>query len=118
MFKDNRYITAGENEIYRYGHKARELAASYLQPNEQGFYSIPADGGKFYTIGTSEGKYGEYAKFKDQFLSVNKGGYVYAKKGSAKEQIFLDMVNNLILTMKQKDEERIRNDAAEEDEEE
>ena len=49
MFKDNRYINAGQNEIYRYGKKAQELAKSYLESNEAGYFSIPCDCGKYWT---------------------------------------------------------------------
>ena len=99
MFKDNRYINAGENEIYRYGKAAQQFAKESLQPNENGYYSILANGGKYWTIGTSNGKYGEYAKFGENFLSVNKGGYVYAKAGSAKEDVFKALVNDMINKM-------------------
>ena len=43
MYKDYRYINAGQNEIYRYGRKAREKVEKYLDPSN-GFYSIPVDG--------------------------------------------------------------------------
>lgn len=57
MYKDNRYINAGENEIYRYGHKAIDRVKAFLDPNEKGYYSFPVDGGKYWTIGTSNGKF-------------------------------------------------------------
>lgn len=106
MYKDYRYINAGENEFYKYGHKAQELLKSYLEPNENGFYSIPADGGKYYTIGTSEGKFGEFAKYKDTFLSVNKGGFVWAKAGTDKAKVFVEMVNGMIEAMVEKNNSR------------
>lgn len=106
MFKDYRYINAGENEFYRWGHKAVEKVQSYMEPNEKGFYSIPADGGNYWTIGTSTGKYGEYAKHGDTFLSVNKGGYVWAKVGTPKADAFLEMLNDMINSMNEKHEER------------
>ena len=84
MYKDFRYINAGTVEIYRYGNKAVEKVQSCLEANENGYYSISADGGKYWTIGTSQGKFGEFAKFKDTFFSVNKNGFVYAKKGTEK----------------------------------
>ena len=99
MYKDYRYINAGENEIYRYGRKAQERVQQYLQPNDKGFYSIPADGGKYWTIGTSQGKYGEFAKIGDKFLSVNKAGFVWAKVGTDKEAVFIEMVNKLLQSM-------------------
>ena len=100
MYKDYRYINAGTNEIYRYGHKAIEKVSLALTPNDKGFYSIPADGGRYWTIGTSEGKYGEFAKFGDKFLSVNKGGFVWAKVGTEKADIFVSMINQMIADMK------------------
>lgn len=98
MYKheDNRYINAGENEVYRYGRKAQELVKSYLTPNEAGFYSIPADGGKYYTIGTSTGRYGEFARVAGGFLSVNKAGNVWAKVGTDKADVFVKMINDMI----------------------
>ncbi len=107
MFKDNRYINAGENEIYRYGKKAQEKAMAYLTPNENGFFTIPADGGKYWTIGTSNGKYGGFAKFKNSFLSVNRSGNVWAKAGTEKEMIFKDFVNGMVAEMKRLDKERM-----------
>ena len=110
MFKDNRYINAGTNEFYRWGHKAVEKAAAALTPNENGFYSIPADGGRYWTIGTSDGKYGEFAKFGDTFLSVNKGGFVWAKVGTPKADAFVAMVNRMIADMKAKHAEVAESD--------
>lgn len=102
MYKDYRYINAGENEFYRWGHKAQEKVAVFLIPNENGFYSMPADGGKYYTIGTSKGKYGEFSKFNGKFLSVNSVGNVWAKVGTEKADIFVAMVNQLLEDMKEK----------------
>lgn len=119
MYKDYRYINAGENEIYRWGHKAQEKAAQHLQPNEKGFYSIPADGGKYWTIGTSTGKYGEFAKFGQVILSVNSAGFVWAKVGTEKADAFVAMVNKMIDDMKKvKSRNAKREDDEEEDDEE
>lgn len=115
MFKDNRYINAGQNEFYRYGHKAVEKVESYLEPNEQGFYSIPADGGNYWTIGTSTGKYGEFAKYEGTFLSVNSRGNVWAKAGTEKAEAFVKMLKDAIESMKKRNAERISE--AEEEEE-
>lgn len=98
MYKDYRYINAGENEFYRWGKKARELVESFLT-EKNGFLSMPADGGKYYTVGTSNGKFGEFAKIGNEFLSVNKGGYVWAKVGTAKEETFKKLVNTLLNNM-------------------
>lgn len=107
MYKDFRFINAGENEIYRYGKNAREKVEKALMPNEKGFFSIPADGGKYWTIGTSEGKYGEFAKFNGIFLSVNSAGNVWAKVGTDKAEAFIEMINQMLKDMKKLDAERI-----------
>lgn len=114
MFKDSRYINAGQNEFYRWGHKAIDKIKSFMEPNAAGFYSMPTDGGKYYTIGTSFGKYGEYAKFGDTFLSVNTAGRVWAKVGTPKADAFLAMCNRLIDNMVEKFNEG--NDTEEEEE--
>lgn len=99
MYKDYRYINAGTNEFHRWGHKAQEKIRSYMEPNENGYYAIPADGGKYWTFGTSEGKFGEFAKYKDTIFSVNKGGFIYAKEGTPKGKIFLEMLEKMINEM-------------------
>ena len=116
MYKDGRYINAGEVEFYRWGHKAIDKVKAYLEPNENGFYSIPADGGKYWTFGTSVGKYGEFAKYKDTFLSVNKDGYIYAKEGTEKADAFRDMLNGLIESMKEHHAETCKQVEEEEEE--
>lgn len=107
MFKDSRYINAGENEFHRWGKKARAKAEACLTPNEKGYYSIEADGGKYWTFGTSEGKYGEFARFGDTFFSVNKGGFLYAKAGTEKGEAFTKMIKTLINCMVEKNHEEI-----------
>lgn len=102
MYKDFRYINAGENEFYRWGKKAVEKAQAALVPNENGFYSIPADGGKYWTIGTSKGKFGDFARFGSTILSVNKAGFVWAKAGTEKEEAFKAMVSRMIADMMDK----------------
>lgn len=112
MFKSeaNRHINAGENEFYRYGKKAQEMVAACLEPRN-GFYSIQADGGKYWTFGTSEGKFGEFAKWEDTFFSVNRGGFLYAKEGTEKGEKFCEMLNQMLEDMKKakKDQERACN---------
>lgn len=111
MFKDYRYINAGENEIYRWGKKAREKLTAHLQPNEEGFYTIMTDGGKYWTIGTSKGKYGEFAKFGDMIFSVNSVGNMWAKAGTEKGGNFVRAITAMLDEMerlargKQEDEE-------------
>lgn len=117
MFKDGRYINAGTNEFYRYGHKAVEMIQAGLVANEKGYCSIPANGGKYYTFGTSEGKYGEFAKYKDTFLSVNRGGYIYAKVGTDKHAAYVEMLNGMIDAMNAENEARVRALQDDEDEE-
>lgn len=117
MFKDNRYINAGTNEVYRYGHKAVEKVQRCLEANENGFYSIPADGGKYWTIGTNEGKFGEFAKYQDTCFSVNRGGFVYAKAGTEKGDKFVEFLNSMIEFMHKLNEERVAQLEEDEDEE-
>ena len=90
---------AGRNVVLRWGKKAQELVESYKVPNENGFYSIPVDGRAYWTIGTSNGKYGEFAKVDDGFLSVNSAGYAWAKVETAKEAIFLNMIDKMLKCM-------------------
>lgn len=96
MYKDYRFINAGTNEYYRWGKKARAKLESALTPNEAGFLLIPADGGRYWTFGTSEGKYGEFAKWDDTFFSVNKAGYVWAKSNTEKGDKFVAMIKALL----------------------
>lgn len=110
MYKDFRYINAGENEIYRYGHKAVDRVKACLEPNEKGYYSIPADGGKYWTIGTNDGKYGEFARFGETIFSVNKGGFVWAKAGTEKGEKFVEFLNDMIKEMNRLNKERIKED--------
>lgn len=117
MYKDYRYINAGENEIYRYGHKAVEKVSVFLKANENGYYSFPVDGGKYWTIGTSNGKYGEFMKYNDTIFSVNKGGYAYAKEGTDKAVKFVEFINALIAEMNRLNAERIKGKEEEEDDE-
>lgn len=98
MYKDFRFINAGENEFYRWGRKAQELVKSFLV-EKNGYLSMPADGGRYYTIGTSKGKFGEFAKIGDEYLSVNSAGYVWAKVGTPKEETFKKLVNTLLKNM-------------------
>ena len=99
MYKDYRYINAGQNEFYRWGHKAQDRVRACLTPNENGFYSIQTDGGAYWTFGTSEGKFGEFAKYKDTFFSVNKGGFLWAKVGTPKAEAFVEMLENMLAQM-------------------
>lgn len=100
MYKDFRYINAGENEIYRYGHKAIEKVMKYAEPNKNGFYSFPVDGLKYWTIGTSNGKYGEFAKVYDTIFSVNSAGFMWAKVGTDKADKFVEFIKKMVEEMK------------------
>lgn len=106
----NRYINAGTNEFYRYGKKAQERITRFLTPNEKGFYNMPADGGDYYTIGTSNGKYGEFAKFGDEFLSVNSNGNVWAKVGTRQAETFCRMIERLLFDMREQMKSRTNNE--------
>ncbi|WP_417027213.1 hypothetical protein [Baileyella intestinalis] len=118
MRKDRRYINAGTNEVYRFGRKAQEKAAAHLEPNEKGFYNLPADGGKYWTIGTSEGKFGEFAKINGVCFSVNSWGNIYAKAGTSKAEAFIDAVNSLIEEMKALNADRLARLSYDDEEEE
>lgn len=117
MYKDHRYINAGTNEFYKYGKKAQGYVEASLQANENGYYSIATDGGKYWTLGTSEGRYGEFCKIGETIFSVNKGGYAYAKAGTEKGEAFVKAINGLLNQMKKTNEERIANLANKEEEE-
>lgn len=107
MYKDYKYINAGENEIYRYGHKAVEKVENCLTPNENGYISIPVDGGKYWTLGTSEGKFGEFCKINNTIFSVNNGGFAYAKVDTEKGIKLVEALNLMIKEMHRLNEERI-----------
>lgn len=105
MYKDFRYINAGENEFYRWGKEAVRMASAALTPSENGYYSIPADGGKYWTFGTSKGKYGEFAKIGETIFSVNRGGFLYAKEGTPKGEKLIEGIKNMIKAMEDKHRE-------------
>lgn len=87
---------AGRNEFYRWGHKMISELKYCLKPNEQGFYSIETQNGKYWELGTSQGKYGEYIKIGDTFFSVNKLGYAWAKVGTEKGEKFVYYIKKFI----------------------
>lgn len=99
MFKDSRYINAGTNEFYRYGKKAQARVAAALEANENGYFSIATDGGNYWTIGTSAGKFGEFANIDGTCFSVNKGGFAYAKAGTEKGEKFVKAITNFLNQM-------------------
>lgn len=96
MYKDYRYINAGTNEFYRWGREAQERIKRAMIVNKDGYCSIEANAGCFWTFGTSEGKFGEYAKYKDTYFSVNKGGYIWAKEGTEKFEKFIEMLKDML----------------------
>lgn len=102
MFKDGRYINAGTNEFYRCGKKAIAKAEAALEPNKNGIYTIPADGGRYWTFGTSNGKYGEFAKIGETFFSVNSFGNLWAKAGTEKGEKFVAGIKAMIKAMEEK----------------
>lgn len=105
MYKNNRFMAAGDNEFYRYGKKAAELLKIHKKI-KKGYYSLPVDGGSNYALGTSIGKYGEYMIFHGNVFPVNKAGYAYVKAGSKKEGAFLAMIDTMISDMEKKNLER------------
>ena len=60
MRKNGEFYNAGETVFHRWGKQAREKLENYLKPNDKGYYVLPVDGGKYWTIGTSVGQYGEF----------------------------------------------------------
>ena len=114
MYKDFRYINAGQNEFYRYGKKAVAMIEAGLTPNAKGYCSIPANGGKYYTFGTSEGQYGEFARHGSTYFSINRGGYIYVKVDSPKYGAYVEMLKGMIEAMNKKNAERTVEDDEEE----
>lgn len=106
MYKDYRYINAGTNEFYRYGKKTVEKLLAYTVPNAAGYISVPANGEKYWTFGTSVGKFGEFAKIGGTCFSVNKAGYVYAKAGTEKGNLLIAGIKALVATMIEKNASR------------
>lgn len=98
--EDNRVIFAGTNEIYRYGKKAQERVQAAMVANEAGYYGIPVAGGKYWTLGTSNGKYGEFVKIGEYFFSVNSAGKAYAKAGTDKGDKFIEAMTAMLNNMK------------------
>lgn len=102
--KAETYPKAGDIIVKRYGQKARAKALAAVTPNEEGFLTIPA-----YTveweITTAKGPYGEFTKFGDQYLSVNKRGNIWARVDSPKADVFKELVKDLIYEMIEKCED-------------
>lgn len=105
-YEDNRYYNAGDNAFYKYGNKAQERVRSRMKPNKNGYYEIEVDGEGYWTIGTSKGKYGEFAKIGDTIFSVNKAGIMWAKEGTEKGEKFIKALEQMIVLMQKKKEER------------
>ena len=105
-YEDRRFYSAGENAFHRWGKKAQARAESFLQPNKNGWYSFPVDGDQYWTIGTSKGKYGEFAKINGTIFSVNSAGCMYAKAGTEKGELFVKAIRSLIEQMKKEIEAR------------
>lgn len=99
MYKDGRYYNAGENILHRWGKKAQAKLLACKEA-ENGFYTIPADGGNYWTLGTSNGKFGEFAKWGQTFFSVNSIGNIWAKAGTEKGEAFLRMIDGLVASMR------------------
>lgn len=108
MYKDYRYINAGENEIYRWGGKAVDLLKACKVPNKDGWINlpvgytmIPVDYSKYWTIGTSNGKYGEFCRIGGTCFSVNRNGMAYAKAGTEKGEKLIAAIDAMIAEMKE-----------------
>lgn len=114
-YEDHRYYNAGENAFHRWGKKAQERVKNRMIPNEKGYYEIEVDGEGWWTIGTSKGKYGEFAKIGDTIFSVNKYGIMWAKEGTEKGEKFKEALQGLIDKMKNKMEESYMEDEDEEE---
>lgn len=99
MYKNYQYVNAGENYFGRYGHEAQERLERHLTADSRGWYCLPCDAGKWWTIGTSTGKYGEFARYRDTYFSV-KDGCIFVKQGSSKEAKYLEFVKGLLQAMK------------------
>lgn len=99
MYKDYRYINAGTNEIYRWGKKAQEKARKCMTANKAGYISIPVDGDKYWTLGTSTGKYGEFCKINGVCFSVNRAGYAYAKADTDKGEALIAGIKAMLTEM-------------------
>ena len=100
MYKNYRYHNAEDNTFSRWGRKAQQKLAKFLEPSESGWISVPCDGGDYWTFGTSNGKFGEFAKFNGVCYSVNKGGFAYAKAGTEKGDNLVAFINQIINEMK------------------
>lgn len=118
MFKDRRYINAGTNEIYRYGKKAQAKVTAAMEPNANGYLSIATDGDKYWTLGTSDGKFGEFCKINGTIFSVNKGGFAYAKAGTEKGEAFKKALEAMLNEMIELNAARIEAAEAEDEDEE
>lgn len=94
MYNGFRNIYSGTVVVKKYGKKAQAFIDACMEANDKGFYSIPVDS-KYVTIGTSEGRYGEYAKHDDTFFSVNSIGNMWARVDSAKEDAFLNFMKDI-----------------------
>lgn len=93
-------VRAGENYYYKWGREAREFLEAHKTSNANGFLSLPIET-KYYTIGTSEGKFGEFCKSNAGVIfSVNKAGFAYAKADGAKAEAFIAFINEFLDAMK------------------
>lgn len=105
-FKYENYY-AGDYAIFRWGKKAQKILEDCLTPNEKGYYTLPT-ATNYFAFGYSEGKYGEYTKWGETYLSVNSRGYIWAKVGTDKEKAFIEMVTAVLNRMKEIREEQAR----------
>lgn len=99
-------LKAGENELRRCDAEAQQLVQSCMEQNKNGYYKIPAGGGKFWQFGISPGKYGPYVKVGNHIFPVNHAGYIWARQGSKKEGDFKEMLQTMLTMMQKKQKEK------------
>ncbi len=103
---EDRIMEAGDNAFYCGEEKVVKYLERHLTERD-GYISVPVDGAYGYAIGSSEGKYGEYARIGGTCFSVNKGGYVFAKAGTEKGDKLVAALKGLIAAMRRQNGEDV-----------
>ena len=99
-------LKAGENELRRCDTEAQQRVQFCMEPNENGYFQIPADGGKFWQFGISHGKYGPYVKVGNHIFPVNTAGYIWVRQGGSKEGDFKEMLQTMLSMMQKQQKEK------------
>lgn len=99
-------LKAGENELRRCDAEAQQRVQFCMEPNEKGYFQIPADGGKFWQFGISPGKYGPYVKVGNHIFPVNTAGYIWVRQGGSKEGDFKEMLQTMLSMMQKQQKEK------------